>query len=229
MWRKQNGVLAYSLNFAGKRDEKRGCDKHEINVQIIIVFFITLALAGCSHTREISLVMVADGLKFELQAPSSFDQSMTLTQSVEIRFEDKTYDLIFVTEINPERIVIVGILPNGSRVFTVSYDGDTIHSDGYGGLVESIGPEYFLADFQMAQWPLRTLKKSFKLNSECFDSGQCLLSESADGLNRSLEKSGSPVVYISYSELPRYAGTIEFKNYQRGYTLQVTTVGMERP
>ena len=185
-----------------------------------------LSLCSCLLLRDPGRVMVAEDVLFDLLPPSSFGRSLALTQSVTFSFSDEVHELLFYTEIFPERVVIVAVLPNGSRVFTLSHDGETLESDSYGGIVERIGAQYLLADFQLAQWPLETLQENLN-HGKCFQNGDCSLSQSADGLHRVLSNRSGTALSISYSAQPSYSGTAGIVHHERGYSLQVVTLEVE--
>jgi hypothetical protein len=193
-----------------------------------------LMLGACAHTADVTQVRIADGLVFELLPPVSFGESLMLTQAAAIEFGNEQSELLFYTEITAEKISIVGALPNGTRLFSILYDGQTILSDGNQELLSRITPAYFLADLQLAQWPLEIISNGLAGTNPCFMLGSCVLSESVDHLQRSLIRDGKDVVNIQYEGIPHYRNSTAYEHKERGYrlhieTLEVQTLAVEQP
>jgi hypothetical protein len=186
-----------------------------------------LVLCACAHTGSSNQVRIADELVFALLPPASFGASLMLTQAATIEFGAEQHELLFYTEISAEKISIVGALPSGTRLFSIVYDGQAIVSDGTQDLLSSITPEYFLADLQLTQWPLAEVANGLAAVNSCFASGSCVISETADHLQRNLNRDGQSVVSIRYGALPHYRNSTSYEHHERGYRLQVETLQVQ--
>lgn len=183
-----------------------------------------LLLSACAHTGSGNQVRIANALVFDLLPPASFGASLVLTQAATIGFGDEQHELLFYTEISPESISMVGTLPNGTRLFSIIYDGQTITSDGARDLLSRITPEYFLADLQLAQWPLAEVANDLAAANRCFALGSCVISETADHLQRNLNRDGQPVISIQYDAIVHYQNSTSYEHNERGYRLQIETL-----
>ncbi|MES2626116.1 MAG: DUF3261 domain-containing protein [Pseudomonadota bacterium] len=192
----------------------------------LIGVFILL-LCACAHTGSSTQVRVADAIALDLMPPASFGQSLVLTQLALIEFGEEQYELLFYTEISPTKITIVGTLPNGTRLFSIVYDGLVIQSDGSEQLLSRITPEYFLADLQLTQWPLEAVANSLALTNTCFMTGSCEITESTDHLQRNISRNGNAVISIQYDSVPHYQNSTSYEHHERGYHLNVETLEVQ--
>lgn len=200
-----------------------------------LIFF----LASCNHTQSVSestgIIQLDENIKFILLSPDSFGDAVMLTQSAEIFFSGEYYELLLYVEITSENLSIVGLLPNGARIFSIIYDGEKIVSEGQGGAQMVVPPENFLADFQLAHWPMPVIKTSFATANSCFDAGECDFTESSDLSRRSLILADEEILTITYTAAESSAGQsaeqriglIEFNNFRLNYQLKVSTLEVE--
>lgn len=185
--------------------------------------FITLAaviLGACAHTPRLTEAMPP----LSPLSPDSFGGSVNLVQSARIQIGGGTTELLMVAEIDDRRIVITGLLPNGTRIFTLEYDGENLSSEGGFDPGAVIQADYMLADFQLALWPLALLQEHYAAHGECFASGACRLVETNSGLRREITVDGHPEATVTYSALPRTSGTLVIDHRSRGYTIEITTL-----
>jgi hypothetical protein len=186
---------------------------------------VTIAmLTACAVTGGANQVRITNSIVFDLLPPASFGASLLLTQVATIEFGRGQRELLFYTEISPANIAIVGSLPNGTRVFNINYDGQIITSEGPRDLLSSITPEYFLADLQLAQWPLAQVESSLAAANPCFANGTCVINETADHLQRSLTREGLALISVQYDAAEHYRNSTSYIHHERGYRLQVETV-----
>lgn len=186
-------------------------------------FFITFSaviLGACAHTPRLTEAVPP----LSPLSPDSFGGSVSLVQSARIQIEGEITELLMVAEIDSRHIAIAGLLPNGTRIFTLGYDGENLSSEGGFDPGAVIQADYMLADFQLALWPLVLLQEHFAAHSECFASGACRLVETNRGLQREVTAYGNPEVTITYSTLPRTSGTLVIDHQSRGYTIEITTL-----
>ena len=101
-------------------------------------------------------------LYFQLQSPASFGKHYTATQLATINYQDQKHELLFQLEIDPQRLVLVGLTPSGTRLFTIINDHKGIQSEGFKAVVEKVKPEYLLADIQIALWPESRIRNAIQ-------------------------------------------------------------------
>ena len=63
--------------------------------------------------------------------------------------------------------------------------------------------------------------------NSCFANGSCVISETADHLQRSLSRDGQAVLSIRYGAVPHYQGSTLYEHHERGYNLQVETLEVQ--
>ncbi len=188
---------------------------------------VVAGLSACVSPVRDGGVNIARGLVFGLLPPAGFGQSLVLTQAATLEFGDEQHDLLFYTEITPQNISLVGTLPNGTRLFSIIYDGQTVRSDGNQDLLARLAPEYFLADLQLAQWPFADLAQTLAASNPCFRSGACVIFESADQLQRALSRDGEIIIDIRYGNNIHHEGSTNYQHRERGYRLQVETLDVQ--
>lgn len=188
---------------------------------------VLACLAGCASTGATDLVRVGNGIVFRLLSPGSLGQQVILTQVVTLSYEDESQQLLFFSEVSAQAVTIAGLLPDGSRLFSIHYDGVSLRSEGNGDVLERLDPHYLLADMQMALWPLAAVRGSLASANGCFASGTCKLLETVDQRQRTLSREGDIIVDIRYQDIPAYRATLAYEHRARGYSLQIETVNVE--
>ncbi len=194
----------------------------------LVLGLMALSLSACAHRFGATQIPVAEGVAYDLLPPASFGRSVSLTQLAEIESSGDVQEMLFVSEITSQAISIVGLLPNGTRLFSIVYDGMTIESDGYESLLNRIQPAFFLADFQFSQWPIVQLVSQLQKSSSCFNDGNCSFRESQDRLQRTLRVGSRLALAIDYGGLPVIDNTIELTHYLRGYRINLTMLSIEQ-
>lgn len=195
--------------------------------KFISAMLLAVTLTACAHPAGNGEVVIADGLRFALRSPASFGQQLLLVQAATLSFGAENNELLFHTEITNRNIAIVGSLPSGARLFSIVWDGTTLQSEGYEDLLASIPPAYFVADLQLAQWPLAEVLAGFAGSGECFDAGNCRLTESANQLQRVLSVADAAVISIGYSGIPHHLHDIQYEHHGRQYRLLIETLDVQ--
>lgn len=184
-------------------------------------------LSGCASTGADDLVQVGGGIAFRLLAPANLGEQVILTQVVTLSYGAESQQLLFFSEVNAEAVNIAGLLPDGTRLFSISYDGASLLSEGNSEVLTRLDPPYLLADMQMALWPLAAVRSSLDTANACFAAGTCQLLETADQRQRTLSRNGNVIIDIRYQDLPAYRATLAYEHRARGYSLQIETVDVE--
>lgn len=200
--------------------------------KLIIRFFLFLLVSACAGSGTMSVVNSESELKldlatdivFELLPPASFGADLNLVQSATISYDGDDIELLFYLEINQDEVVIVGMLPVGTRLFTIIYDGESIQSEGHSQTLERIQAKYLIADLQFSLWPTTLLNNAFESSNACFRTKECIFSESLDRSSRLLSHSDEDILAISYIGDWLDTGEIIYQNFPRAYQLRVLTL-----
>lgn len=186
---------------------------------IPMLLLSSLLLAACtSHYQgENERVLIADNVEFELVPTIPFKDGLTLTQSATVTYDQEAHDLIFHTEIRDRMLTMVGLTPTGTRLFTIVTKEGQIRAEGFSSIIESIKPEFLLADMQLSLWPMEQLQANI--------SGAKYLEINA--LTRQMTTNNKTIISIHYSEPDYLEGQIEFTHHERGYTLSLTPIAVE--
>lgn len=196
--------------------------------RIVFVTLMIVMLCSCTHRKfQATTIDVSEGVSLPLLKPSSFGQSVSLVQSADIKFEQQHHQLLLQVEITSQRIIVVGLSPNGTRLFTTEYDGLNLKSEGFSQLVEKIDPRYLIADIQFSIWPLKVLEMVYTNQSTCFINRECQILQDEQLKIRSLQLSNESVVEVKYQSAINYQSELEFANLSRGYNLLITPLSME--
>ena len=189
------------------------------------VFMMAFMLAGClqqlQKKAEAEGHMPVDGLIISLLPPESFGKQIALTQSAIIIYENNTHELLLVTELSGQSMVVVGLLPTGTRVFTITFDGENLHMDGYAQAVEKLPAAYLLLDIQLSLWPYPVLQKHYQIADA---SKRFELLEHEGKRMRVLMTDKNPSIQIQYSGQPGYKSDIQYKHLQRKYEIELKTL-----
>lgn len=191
---------------------------------VLMAGLAALALTACALQVGPRQIPLSGEVRFDLLPPQSYGESRQFTEIAELRIADERHELLLVSEITDQAVTIVGLMPNGTRLFTIHYDGSSIESDGDQRLLSRIRPAFFLADFQLSRWPLALLRDRLGESSSCFRQDRCQLTESADSLSRSLLADGREVLGISYAGLPHHQHAIRLVHHDRGYRVDLSPV-----
>lgn len=198
-------------------------------MQKIILFFTGLILlSGCLSTRSSiglqNVVSLAPELDFVLFHPQTFQQSITMTQLAEIKTSESTHEIMFVLEIEPTHMTIVGLLPSGTRIFSINYDGTKIVSEGYNQLLEKLNPKYLLADVQLSLWPAEKLIQSWFVKQACAIKKICQFNVADATGERTISMAGKPLITINYGVGQQIERDVRFDNYLRDYQIALQSV-----
>jgi hypothetical protein len=189
---------------------------------IAVCLFALLQTACAIRQVDFTQIEVAQGVSLPLLAPETLGRAMILTQSADIRFKGNQHSLIFHSEFTKDSIIVVGLMPSGTRVFTLKYDGVLLTVEGIGEIIEKINPGYLMADLQFSLWPQAALQSAFEENSNCFIAGRCQFESVDDSLTRKLLLDGQPIISVNYQSSEPYQGSIEFYHLTRDYRLSIT-------
>ena len=97
-----------------------------------------------------------------LLSPESFGGELTLTQVVVMSFREESRELLLQIEITKEQLVLVGMTPQGAKLFTLTHRQGQVEVEGITEVTGRIKPYYLLADLQFVLWPLEVLQEALQ-------------------------------------------------------------------
>ncbi len=195
--------------------------------KIVLLLSVVISLFGCTSQRLIDLseteVELGQGVVFDLLQPASLGRELNVTQIAAIESSHGNHELIFVLQVQSNEMTVVGLLPSGTRVFSLVYDGKLIKSEGYSQLIEKLDPKYLIADIQLSLWSVALLKQHWLTKQSCFKTKKCDLLEHTEqnDKRRELVYGQDTLLEISYKQSDSNAEIIRLVNPKRGYQIQL--------
>lgn len=176
--------------------------------RILHITLLTLVLAACTGARPAPPVTIADGVVMQLLLP---DSPLSLTQKITATYQNSQHILIMQIEATPQQVVMAGLTPTGTRLFSLSFDGRSIDSWQSPLFRAPFDGSYVLADFELATLDMAMLRQSLPAD--------VTLAEDMQGhtLTRRLHnQQGLEVIRIQYEgSLTRYC------HLERAYCLLI--------
>lgn len=173
--------------------------------KLIVPFVLLLMLTACQHAplkADKNRVAIANDITLRLLLPKN---SFTATQKITARYRDpqkksdtqqeSQHTLLMQVQASPRNIVMAGLAPSGTRLFSLQFDGsntETWRSPLFSLqqiTTSSFDARFALADFELTSFPISELQAAL--------SGNAQLSERIDahGLRvRELSRSNGDVV-----------------------------------
>lgn len=184
----------------------------------IVILLLCISIWGCnpSYISEQPRVQIAQDVQFQLIHKLPFEQGLQLLQSAQIDFQDQSRDLLFQTEVRDNRLIMVGLTPTGTRLFSIEMNQDQIVANGLPSNVE-LKPQYLLADMQLSLWPAELVSQALS-GAEVHHSNP---------LERIISHNQQPIIVIRYTQPVYYRGNIEFQHLERGYRLNIELLSLE--
>ncbi len=176
----------------------------------------TLALAGCV-TAPVSGGSAA--ARWPLLSPASFGGRITANQQLRAMHGEREFAVECAVDIDPARILVVGLLPAGPPLFTVSYDGERVTADSPRQVPPALSPERMLNDLQLAFWPTAALEHAF--------AGTEWRVTEPDSLTRRLLRSGALVAEVHYPGPDRWRGRSWLVNLVDGYSIAIDSTDVD--
>lgn len=166
---------------------------------------ILLVAVGCQQP------ITSDPNRLHLElSPSSFLQTISLQQNVQVEQGGQTVDFDAVLEVSPTAVTLVGLAYN-QRVFTLRYDGRKLEETRSRMLPRAVQAADVLSDLQLALWPAEAVRAALPAGWKLSDSTG----------HRELAENDSVRTSITFDSIPRWAGTITLHNRQYNYRLVI--------
>lgn len=174
-----------------------------------ILVGICALLAGCAATTAAR----GSQMHVPLLPPASLAEERSATQRLRAAFDDQDINLECAISVTADRIVVIGLLPSGPRVFTVSYDGEHVETETSRNVPAGLEPEFLLNDLQLAFWPQQALEQA--LEHTPWQLTQ------PDSQTRRLRREGRLIAEVHYVGADPWTGRLWLVNFERSYSLMV--------
>ncbi len=116
-----------------------------------LLFPLLLVLAGCAQTPSDNLAWLDKTQKYSL--PSFHCEKLTEKQQLlTFHADGKQLNLIVLTSCDKGRLTVLGLLPTGTRVFTLNKEGDKVTSETNLPFVSSVNPNQILSDMALSSF-----------------------------------------------------------------------------
>lgn len=121
-----------------------------------LLFPLLLVLAGCAQTPSDNLAWLDKTQKYSL--PSFHCEKLTEKQQLlTFHADEKQLNLIVLTSCDKDRLTVLGLLPTGTRVFTLNKEGDKVTSETNLPFVSSVNPNQILSDMALSSFSVGDL------------------------------------------------------------------------
>lgn len=182
---------------------------------VLLVCSIVAACASSPNAKDAANARAG----WEPLPPQSLGDSRSATQRLRVAHGDDEFSLDCAVDVTPERIMVVGLLPAGSRLFSVRYDGVRVEAQTDARLPEALRPELLFNDLQLAFWPRRALEQAFA------DSRWSVTEP--DSRTRRLRHDRRLVAEVHYADLDPWNGRLWLVNLMHGYSLAIDSRALE--
>ena len=181
-----------------------------------VMVLCALVSYGCGTVTmhsTVERVEIASAVYLTLPKPEEITQSFDATQLLVANYDEQSYSFQAQLEVRPGKITIVGIAMWGGTLFSITYDGSILRTEGMVDQ-QGVNPEYLLADVLLMTWDPDWLRP--RLQGATLE-----ISEGND--SRTVSRDGEPVIEISYETPAARTGRTQFKHVERGYVLDIRT------
>ena len=179
---------------------------------------VAVVLASCATTSA-SRGTQATAPAWQLLPPSSLGAVRAVNQRLRAAYADQEISLDCAVSVTTELITVIGLLPAGPRLFTVSYDGRQVDAETSQDVPAALKPERLLNDLQLALWPRQALERAF-------ENSRWRLTE-PDPRTRRLLRDGRLVAEVHYGTADPWTGRIWLVNFDGGYSIAVDSQRLE--
>jgi len=197
---------------------KTASGKH--GVQWLFAICALLLLSCCTHLKPADKITIAQGVDIPLVLPTQY---RTVTQKVTGTFHNETHTLIMQIQSQANELVMAGLTPTGTRLFSASFDGQKITSWQSPLFNAPFDGSYLLADFQLSTMNLALLQ-------HILPSGARVTENTA---NSAVERTfynaaGKAIIHVRYSNPDkRTDGIVDYCHIERNYCLHIEPLASE--
>ena len=173
---------------------------------------------GCSPVMvlpELDRVEVADSVFLTLPDTNEITEQINATQLLVADYGERSFSFEVELEIRPGMITIASVNMWGGILFAITYDGIELHSRGAIN-AEGLDAEFLLGDVLITYWDSAWVNDRLQ---------GAVVEDCHENPGRTVLRDGEPVIEISYESANRWPGRTRFRHRERGYELNIDTVG----
>jgi hypothetical protein len=190
--------------------------RHAIRMMLgtVMTAAICIVLPGCEEIASTPVVHIADDVDFQLLSAES---SFSLSQKVTAHIRGERHMMIMQAQADTSRLALAGMSPTGTRLFSLSFDGNTIESWKSPLFTIPFDGSYVLADFELVAFSVEQLQP-FIFGGELEEKSV------GDNIERKLiNLAGDAVIEIIYPKKDDPDNTdISYCHLERHYCLDIT-------
>ena len=169
-----------------------------------LILLMILLLSSCALMRPSTPPLLA---------PSILQQQMQLNQTLVSQLDDNSYQMLVMIKVTDENLLMLGLSPEGQRLFTLNYDGKALQQQNLPGIEDKLDAERMLRMFQLAYWPLNALQFAYGSDYQIIEQAN----------QRRLMHNDRKIITIDYSHKVRWQESVTITHHQQPLQLKITT------
>lgn len=192
-----------------------------LQISTVAILFL---LSGCGVLNQKTVpsptVYLSKTLQWQLPAIALLPVGQyVLTQSVQATYGNKTVDLLFQIEKQPDRLAMAALTPAGQPLVQLVYDNHQVTGHLNPLVPAELSLSYLVSDFLLTFGRVETL-------AAALDQYDVTLQQ--QGQNRVLHYQQEPIIHIQYSRetvaSDQWPGKVKLHNQALGYQLSIQTL-----
>lgn len=201
--------------------------KKAILRKTLLAALLTSALSACSMQPQsvTPSVQITEQEKVSLPTPSSLGYTLTASQLISASWEQGkqsgTQQLPVQLQVDQDKLVLAGFSSWGTRILSLSYQGDEISTEVLAGLNNVLpAPEQVLFNLMITLWPSSAWEAPLnKVRWQLIDKGNS---------RAVFDKQGNQVIDIQYGNSDKLKGQITFRHLVDNYTIVINTLEYQK-
>lgn len=193
----------------------------------LLVALLTSALSACSMQPQsvTPSVQITEQGKVNLPTPDSLGYTLTASQLISASWEQGeqsgTQQLPVQLQVDQDKLVLAGFSSWGTRILSLSYQGDEISTEVLAGLNNVLpAPEQVLFNLMITLWPSSAWEAPLnKVRWQLIDKGNS---------RAVFDKQGNQVIDIQYGNSDKLKGQITFRHLVDNYTIVINTLEYQK-
>lgn len=195
--------------------------------KILCITLLLLTITACQHLPDNAArnrIAIAKGITLQLLLP---EKSFTATQKITARYrnpqngaspaQETQHTLLMQVQASPQKIVLAGLAPSGTRLFSLQFDGNTteVWQSPLFSLQQisskTFDARYALADFELTVFEHNVLQRALSTNALLIDTVK-----NGMRLRELQRRNGEVLIHIEYR-----ATQTEYCHRERHYCLLI--------
>jgi hypothetical protein len=182
------------------------------------VILMGALLASCA-TAPADQSVATTRVVWQPLPPSTLGAARTASQRLRAAFADEEISIDCAVNVSADRITVIGLMPAGPRMFTVSYDGQRVEAEASREVPRAFESERLLNDLQLVFWPRAALEHAF-------ENSRWHLTE-PDDRTRRLHREGKLVTEVHYASADPWTGRAWLVSFDGSYTMTIDSESLD--